>query len=295
MATTHTLPQLVETGWLAEHLGDPDLRVLDSTTNLVPDPATGGDRVQAERPAFEAGHIPGAQFVDLQADLSDTAHRWRFTMPAPEEFARRIAAFGIGNDDRVVLYSSGNVWWATRVWWMLRSCGFDNAAILNGGLRKWKAEGRPVETGPGRRLPPARFEVREVRPLFVGRDEVLAAIGDGAVCTINALAPGAHAGTAATTMPRAGRIAGSVNVAAAGLIDPETGTFRDTETLRAAFAAQGAFDRRVIAYCGGGVSATADAFVLTLLGHPDVAVYDGSLSEWAADPALPMERDGAAA
>ena len=291
MIASPTIPPLIQANWLAAHLDDPTIRILDSNTNLVPDPQTGGDRVQPERPTFEAGHIPGAQFIDLQADLSDPGHPFRFMMPPPEQFARQIEAFGVGDDTHVVLYSSGNVWWATRVWWMLRACGFDRASILDGGIRAWREGGYPVETGPGGRYPRGRFTVREVRPLLVGRDEVMAAVGDGAVCTLNALAPLAHAGQARTSLARAGRIAGSVNVSAATLIDPATGRFKELDALRAAFAASGALDRRVIAYCGGGVSATADAFALTLLGHRDVVVYDGSMQEWASDPALPMERN----
>ena len=286
-------PLLVQAEWLAGHLDDPDIRILDSNTNLVPDPQTGGDRVQAERGIFEAGHIPGSQFVDLQSDLSDQDHAFRFMMPSPAVFARQIEAFGIGDESHVVLYSSGNVWWATRVWWMLRSCGFDRVSILDGGLKRWKQLGYPIETGPGPRYARGRFTVGTLRPLLVGREEVLAAMGDEGVCTLNALSPLAHAGRAPATLPRAGRIAGSVNVPAASLIDPETGQFRDLATLREAFAASRALQRRVIAYCGGGVSATGDAFALTLLGHENVVVYDGSMQEWASDPALPMERDPA--
>src|SRR5579884_2582533 len=177
---------MVETEWLAERLGDPDLVVLDSTTHLIPDPKT-TYTVKPGREDFEKGHVPGAQFVDLQADLSDNSGRYgrlRFMMPGPEDFAAAMGRFGVGERSRVVLYSTTTPQWAARVWWMLRNYGFDNAAVLNGGLRKWLQEGRPVETGPARPRPPARFVVTENRRLMVGKEAVLGAIGDGATCTI---------------------------------------------------------------------------------------------------------------
>src|SRR5690349_22488226 len=138
--------------------------------------------------------------------------------------------------------------------------------------------------------PPVRFTVREDRHVMVGKEAVLAAVGDSAVCTINALSAEQHAGSGGNTYGRPGRIAESVNVPAASLIDPQTGTFQSAAALRAKFDAVGAFDReRVITYCGGGIAASADALALVMLGHPDVRLYDASLSEWATDPSLPME------
>jgi thiosulfate/3-mercaptopyruvate sulfurtransferase len=189
-----------------------------------------------------------------------------------------------------VLYSTTTPQWASRIWWMLRNYGFDNAAVLNGGFAKWAREGRPVETGPARARPAAKFVVREDRKLMVGKEVVLGAIGDGAVCTINALSAEQHAGSGGNSYGRSGRIAASVNVPAASLIDPQTGAFLPAAALRAKFAAVGAFDRKqAITYCGGGIAASADALALVMLGHPDVRLYDASMSEWANDPSLPME------
>ncbi|MGA7865909.1 MAG: rhodanese-like domain-containing protein, partial [Stellaceae bacterium] len=185
---------LVETDALKQRLGDPELRILDCTTHLIPDPKI-TYQVVPGRADFEKGHIPGAQFVDLQADLSDKNHRFRFMLPSAEAFAAAMSGFGVGEGTRVVLYSTANPWWATRVWWMLRAFGFDNAAVLNGGWQKWSREGRPVETGPAKSRAPGHFVVREQRPLMVGREEVLQAIGDAGACTINALLPEQHAGT----------------------------------------------------------------------------------------------------
>ena len=150
-------------------------------------------------------------------------------------------------------------------------------------------EARPVETGPANPRSGGNFTVREVRNLMVGKDEVLSAIGDGAVCTINALQPAQHAGSGGNAYGRPGRIAGSVNLPASHLLDPETNTFLPPDELRRRFEAVGAMDRRVINYCGGGIAASADALALIMLGHQDVKLYDASLSEWAKDPALPME------
>jgi thiosulfate/3-mercaptopyruvate sulfurtransferase len=280
---------LVDGEWLAAHLGDPELRILDCTIHLIPNPDI-GYTVKPGREDFEKGHIPGAQFIDLQADLSAPHPRLRFMLPGAADFAAAIGRFGVDDGSRVILYSTAAPQWATRVWWMLRNYGFDNAAVLDGGFQKWEREGRPVETGPGRRLPPAKFSVREDRKLMVGKEAVLGAIGDPATCTINALSAPQHAGTGGTVYGRPGRIAQSVNVPAAALVDPASGAFLPAAALRAKFAAVGAFDRpRVITYCGGGIAASADALALVMLGHPDVRLYDASMSEWSNDDSLPME------
>jgi thiosulfate/3-mercaptopyruvate sulfurtransferase len=279
---------LIDTETLDRELNNPTLRVFDCTTNLIPDPKTTYQAVPA-RADFEKGHIPGAQFIDLQADLSDSSQRLRFMLPSVEAFAAAMSRFGVSNGTRVVLYSTANPWWATRVWWLLRVFGFDNAAVLNGGWQKWVREGRSVETGPAKPRPPGHFVVRERRPLMVGKDEVLRAIGDGGVCTLNALAPEQHAGTGGNSYGRRGRIKGSVNLPAAHLLDPATNEFLPPAELRRRFEAVDAFDKEVITYCGGGIAASADALALVMLGHPNVKLYDASMSEWAVDPSLPME------
>jgi thiosulfate/3-mercaptopyruvate sulfurtransferase len=179
--------------------------------------------------------------------------------------------------------------WAARVWWMLRAFGFENAAVLNGGWKKWTLEGRPVATDDGAR-PPRTFVARPRPELIADKKAVLAGVGDRATCLVNALSEEQHRGTGGVTYGRAGRIAGSTNVVARDLVDPKTHAYLPADALRAKFAAAGALDAgRVITYCGGGIAASSDAFVLALLGKDDVAVYDASLSEWAADPSLPME------
>ena len=190
---------LIETDVLEHRLGDRDLRIFDCTTNLIPDPKTTYQAVPA-RADFERGHIPGAQFIDLQADLSDNSQRFRFMLPSSEVFAAAMSRFGVGGDSSVVLYSTANPWWATRVWWLLRVFGFDHATVLDGGWQRWSREGRPIETGLAKPRPPAHFVVGEQRPLIVGKEKVLRAIGDRAVCTLNALSPDSMPAPVATAM-----------------------------------------------------------------------------------------------
>jgi thiosulfate/3-mercaptopyruvate sulfurtransferase len=279
---------LVETEWLAAHLADPDLRVFDCTTYLDPDPVT-VYAARSGRPDWAQGHIPGSDHLDLQGELSDVSSPLRFTMPAPEQFAAAMSRHGVGDGTRVVLYSVGSVMWAARIWWMLRAFGFDDVAILNGGLDKWKAEGRPLSTEPPRH-PAARFVARPRPEMIATKSQVAAAIADPRASVVNALTARQHTGEGGVHYGRPGRIAGSVNVPAHRLVDGETKVFLPAADLAAMFAEPGV-DRadKVITYCGGGIAASADAFVLALLGHDNVAVYDGSLSEWVKDPAAPME------
>ena len=193
---------------------------------------------------------------------------------------------------RVILYDDFYNIWAARVWWMLRASGFDNAAVLNGGWHKWTQEGRPVSNRPA--TPVQGQFVSTPRPeLMVGKQEVLEAIQTPSSCLLNALTAEDHAGTGGMIRyPRPGRIASSVNISFYDLVDPETHAYLPAEQLREKFEAVGATGaKRVITYCGAGIAASSDAFVLTLLGLEDVAVYDGSLMEWAADASLPMETD----
>lgn len=283
---THS-DHLVSTDWLADRLSDPGLLVFDCTTSIVPDERT-IYRTEPMIDRFLEGHLPGAQFIDVQKDFSDNAHRYKFMSPPAEQFAGRASALGVASGTKVVLYSTMDPWWATRVWWLFRVFGHDNAAVLDGGFDKWVAEGRPVERGPALVRPRGDFIARPRPRMVAGRDEVLAAIGDTAVCTISARLPSQFAGIDGNNYGRPGRVPGSVNVPAASLLDPETKTYLPPEALRERFAHLSLTDKRVIAYCGHGIAASADAFVLTLLGHPDVAIYDASLSEWAADESLPI-------
>jgi thiosulfate/3-mercaptopyruvate sulfurtransferase len=281
---------IVETDWLAANLDDPTLRIFDCTTHLRYDEAKPNEpyRVESGRADNDRGHIPGAGFIDLQGELSVADSPFRFTVPSAEHFAAALSAYGVGTGTRVVLYSTANAQWATRIWWMLRAFGFDNAAVLNGGWQKWQAEDHAVSTAPARYLP-AEFNARPRRELFVGSDAVAAAMGHATICTINALAPDLHSGENGR-YGRPGRIPGSSNIPALSLLDPADNTFVAPEIAAAKFDGVGAKpNEAVITYCGGGIAASLDAFLLHQLGYERIAIYDNSMSEWAKDESLPME------
>lgn len=278
---------LVSTDWLASHLSEPDLRLFDTTVILNVNPDGPGYTPESGRARWQASHVPGAGFLDLIEDFSDRSTEVPFTMPEPEEFARRAATAGITDGCAVVAYSAGSMMWSTRLWWMLRSIGFDNAAVLDGGWDKWAREGRATNQHH-EPYPQGRLSVAPRPALWADRHAVQAAIGDGQVCTLNALPADVYAGRT-NRYGRPGHIPGSRSVFHGDLLEPATGVLLPPSALRARFEAVGALAApRVIVYCGGGISATVDALALTLAGHPDVGVYDGSMWEWVADPSRPL-------
>jgi thiosulfate/3-mercaptopyruvate sulfurtransferase len=284
---------LISTEQLAAVLDQSNLRVYDCTTYLEP-PPPGSDEPYLAVPgrhSFEAAHIPGADFLDLQGEFSDPATKLRFMMPATAQLAAAFGRHGLGDGTRVVLYSIGTPMWATRFWWMLRSLGFDNAAVLDGGLDKWRTEARPLETGPAKGYAPAIFTAKPRPGFFTGSNSVKAALGNPDTIIVNALGPQFHKGLEPSRYGRPGRIPGSVNVSAASLLQPTKELIAPAEAA-AKFASQGVTqDRHVIAYCGGGISATVDLFLLHQLGYDNLTLYDGSMGEWAKDPSLPIETD----
>lgn len=284
---------LVQTAWLEAHLGDPRLRIFDCTTYLKPAKPESDlpYDIVSGRADYEVGHIPGAGFLDLQGELSDNATRLRFMMPSANQFAAVMSRYGVSEGTRVILYSAGGIMWATRMWWMLRAFGFDNVAVLDGGWEKWRAEGRPVATEPCA-YPAAAFVARPRPGMIVGRERVLAALGGHGTVIVNALPPDLHAGKGPSRYGRPGRVPGSVNVPAGGLLDPQTKAFVPLAAARAKFAAAGIEKTKdVICYCGGGISATVDLFMLYQLGHDHITLYDASMGEWANDGSLPIETD----
>jgi thiosulfate/3-mercaptopyruvate sulfurtransferase len=284
---------LIETDRLAARLDEPDLRILDCTVGFVMrEDSAGVQQVEivSGREEWRKAHLPGSAFVDLTRELKDQSNtRLMFAMPGAEQFSAVMSALGVGPGVTVVLYDSRGNMWAARVWWMLRAFGFDNAMVLNGGLPKWQREGRPLSTSASI-YPPAQFVAKPRPQLIASKQEVLAAIGDGQTCILNALGPESHSGADPGIYGRPGRIPSSLNVPAMSLIDPQTQRFLELDVLRERFMQSSALARRrAITYCGGGIAACSAALALTLLGHDDVAVYDGSMREWAADTTLPME------
>jgi thiosulfate/3-mercaptopyruvate sulfurtransferase len=278
---------LISTAELEPRLGDPALRILDCTVYLKPTDG-GGVRPASGREHWALAHIPGSGYADLLGELSDRDSQLPVMMPPATQFAAAMSRYGVGEGTRVVLYDTGSGIWAARVWWMLRAFGFDAAAVLDGGFTKWKAEGRPVTAEPPAH-PPAKFVARPRPQLVVGKQQVIAALGNARIGLVNALSPDEFAGRV-TRVGRPGRIPGSVNVPAAALLDPDTNAFKPGEELRALFEKAGVLDKdRVITYCGGGIAAAGDAFALALLGFENVSLYDGSLVEWAQDASLPLE------
>jgi thiosulfate/3-mercaptopyruvate sulfurtransferase len=274
---------LVSTDWLAAHLDDPRIRVVDASFKLPGVTPTA-------REDYDRGHIPGAVFFDID-DIAEPGKSLPHMIPSAELFVQKMGALGVGDDARVVVYDSAGLSSAGRAWWMLRLFGHDDVAILDGGLPKWKAEGRPVDTAeptPGRGLFTARFDpslVRDKRALvenLTTRAEQL----------VDARAAGRFEGTVEETRPglRRGHIPGSRNLPYDRVTDPHTHQLKSTEELIRLFRDAGvALDRPIVTSCGSGVTACALAFALHLIGHGGAAVYDGSWSEWGLPGDTPVE------
>ena len=283
---------LVETAWLQAHLDDPGLRVVDCThylPNYFDESAGRHIEKLSGRRNHENGHILGSVFVDLRDDLCDPSNdHFMYPKCSAAQFAATMSRLGIGPTTRVVLYDDMLNIWAARVWWMLRSFGFEQAAVLNGGWKKWVAEGRPSTTVIAT---PARtdFVASPRSGFFADRHEVLAAIDEVSTCLVHSLDPDEYAGRGTVRYKRPGHIPSSVNVSFLSLIDPATQAYLDADQLHAAFEKVGALSAdRVITYCGGAIAACSTALAMTLLGVDNIGVYDGSMTEWAADPSLPL-------
>lgn len=276
------MESLVTTQWLADETGACDLRIVDASKHL---PEAGRNA----RVEFEEGHIPGAMFLDL-ASLADLAAPTENTLPSANQFADRMAEMGIGDGSRIVLYDDSNVKSAARAWFMLRMFGAQNVAILDGGLSKWIAEGRPLASTVEPRRP-RHFTPWADNTQLRAKAEVLRNVASRAEQLIDARAAPRFTGASPETRPgiASGHIPGSRNIPFTALFNAD-GTFKDRESLRAAFTSGGVdLTRPVITTCGSGMTACVLAFGLHLIGKDDVALYDGSWSEWGADPATPKE------
>jgi thiosulfate/3-mercaptopyruvate sulfurtransferase len=292
MIADHHPEALVQTDWLAAHLRNPELRIFECTTWLRP--AAPDEAVpyhpEAGRADYEAGHIPGAGFLDLPGELSRQDAPVHFMMLPPDQFAAVMGRHCASDDSRVVLYSRERIMWATRVWWMLHAMGFDRAAVLDGGFDKWVAEGRPVSSEAST-YPPATFTPRPRTGLFIDKGAVLRTLDDPGVCLINTLSEPDFRGEEPSRYGRPGRIPNSVNLPWPGLTEPETDMLIPLEEAARRLETIGA-DRaeRIVCYCGGGISATMGLFLLHRLGYENLSLYDASMAEWARDETLPIER-----
>ncbi|MDY0885029.1 3-mercaptopyruvate sulfurtransferase [Dongia soli] len=284
MSMTYANPQsLVSTDWLAANLDQPDLRIVDATYYL---PMQGKNA----RAAYLEQHIPGALFFDID-DIADTTSPLPHMLPPQEKFSARMRKLGIGDGNRVVVYDRTGLLGAARVWWMFRIFGKSDVAILDGGFPKWLAEDRPTEDGEPHlreRHLTARLDNTQVR----SKDQLLRNLTTKREQVLDARAAGRFNATEPELWPgrRAGHIPGSFNLPYNQLLNPADGTMLPADQLKAKFAASGIdLARPVVTTCGSGITAAVLAFGLHLIGHRDVAVYDGSWAEWGLPGDTPVE------
>lgn len=271
---------LVTAEWLNNHLDDPELVVLDTSVVINFD-EHGNFTISSGRAQYNRQHIPGARFADLTKDLVDVTSEYPYAVPAPEKFAAAMQTLGVGDDKTVVLYAGNYSAWAARVWWMLRWIGFDNVAILDGGLNTWNASGYPVSSDPPR-INETVLSVSLRPELIVGQNAVLEAIEDSSVTLIDAM-PAAHYRGEMVMYGRAGHIPTAINIP--NVFD-DNGHFLSDDVLEEMHTIDR--EKRVIIYCDGGISVSANAFAMHRLGFTNLAVYTNSLDEWAANSENPL-------
>jgi len=280
---------LVETDWLESNLENPNIRIFDCTVWLKPHPKKIYTIVSGKKD-YDEGHIPNSDFLNLE-DISLKNTPYPFMMPDIKTFDKVMSLKGVGPDTHVILYSRANIQWATRVWWMLKSMGFNNASILNGGYDRWKNQNKNISTTPIT-YQENKFISIPQNGLFCTKEEVLNSLTNNNISIINALRSTLHDGSEKVDYGRLGHIKNSINIPSLEMVDPDTNLYKSLEDLKIIFKNYNVLSKeKVIAYCGGGIAATNIAFVLTALGFNNITVYDASLSEWAKNNNLPMSVD----
>ncbi len=285
---------LVSTDWLAGNLDDPNLRIYDCAAQPGPNPDESRRKKfplspQPARAMYEEKHIPGAGFIDVPNDLTDRSTEIPMMLAPVEQLVDTFRRAGITEGSKVVLYSSTGAMWATRVWCSLRSIGFDNASILDGGLIKWVAERRPVSTAPSN-YPAGDLGTNPRADIFIDKNRVRDSIDDDDTLIIHALTPSVYDGSNdQLVFGRRGHIPGSINIPSGTVHDPDTGIYLSADELQKIFEGAGVQKaKQIVTYCGGGINASLDTFTLALMGYENVSIYDGSMNEWGNDEALPV-------